>query len=187
MAENTGAIDSISIEIGASATEAVKKINDVANALKKLKTERTSSTASNTSNMFKQIGAGSINALSKVELLRIKLAALQREMSAKMALGKIDTKGIANAALQIKSVQAQIDKATMNEAKAAQKAAKGEVSKEAKTSKTVSVDSTSSEAIKKQIKWTFSLRENIRLAATRRRRRSRQRKPGKQSENFLQK
>lgn len=120
-----GTIDKLSIEISASSNKAAEDIKKTAESLKALKTaaQSVSSAKTATANMFKGMSADSVQAMSKIDLLRKKLDALKSDLSSKMSLGKINDKGIANAALQIKSVQAQIDKTVAAEAKAAQKAA----------------------------------------------------------------
>ena len=171
MADSGGAaIDKLSIEIGASADAAVKKINEVAHALRNLKKEQTASGAKQTVvAQMKEMGADAVQAMSKVDLLRMKLAALRQELGTKMSLGKLDAKGFANAALHIKNVQAQIDKATQEAAKKAQKEAEGTKPVKAEAAPVKSGMEKSSEGssgnVKKQIEWTYSLRENIRLAA----------------------
>lgn len=109
-----GAIDSISIEIGASSTKAVEDIKKLAQSLKELKTaqQAVKSGNSGTKNTFQNISDSSVQAMSKIELLRKKLGILKQDLNKKMALGKIDDKGIVNSALQIKSVESQIAKAS---------------------------------------------------------------------------
>ena len=109
-----GAIDSLSIEIGASSTKAVEDIKKLAKSLKELKTAQqdVKSGTSGTKNTFQNISDSSVQAMSKIELLRKKLGILKQDLNKKMALGKIDDKGIVNAALQIKSVESQIAKAS---------------------------------------------------------------------------
>lgn len=125
MAENAGAIDSISIEIGASASEAVEKINAVAKSLRDLKKAQSGTGAkSDLLTKMKSMSSDAVNSMSKIDLLRMKLVALRQELGKKMAFGQLDPKGIANLALQMKNVQAQIDKELMAGVKAAQKEAK---------------------------------------------------------------
>lgn len=109
-----GAIDSISIEIGASSTKAVEDIKKLAQSLKELKTaqQAVKSGNSGTKNTFQNISDSSVQAMSKIDLLRKKLDILKQDLNKKMALGKIDDKGIVNSALQIKSVESQIAKAS---------------------------------------------------------------------------
>lgn len=109
-----GAIDSISIEIGASSTKAVEDIKKLAQSLKELKTaqQAVKSGNSGTKNTFQNISDSSVQAMSKIDLLRKKLGILKQDLKKKMALGEIDDKGIVNSALQIKSVESQIAKAS---------------------------------------------------------------------------
>lgn len=165
MAENTGAIDSISIEIGASASEAVKKINDVAKALNDLKKVQSSPAGkSDMLTKMKSMSSDAVSSLSKIELLRMKLAALRQEMGKKMAFGQLDAKGIANAALQIKNVQAQIDKTILSEAKAAAKAAAKQSGKELVTSDT-SVASSSLPQLSKEARSAASGMDRLKEVA----------------------
>ena len=130
MAEGAGPIDSLSIEIGASSTKAVEDIKKLAKSLKELKTAQqdVKSGTSGTKNTFQNISDSSVQAMSKIELLRKKLGILKQELNKKMSLGKIDDKGFVNAALQIKNVEAQIDRTLEKDLKAAQKSAKTSVS-----------------------------------------------------------
>lgn len=75
---------------------------------------------------MKSMSSDTVNAMSKIELLRMRLAALRQEMGKKMAFGQLDAKGIANAAIQIKNVQSQIE----NEIDKTDKAAKSALKKE---------------------------------------------------------
>ena len=106
-----GTIDSLSIEIGASASEAVKKINEVSNALKELKKNQAGKSGkSDMLTQMKSMSSDATRSMDKIDLLRMKLAALRQEMGKKMAFGQLDAKGIANAGLQIKRVEEQIQK-----------------------------------------------------------------------------
>lgn len=121
-----GTIDSLSIEIGASSTKAVQGIQTLTESLKGLKKAQ-SGNKSGKSDMLtkmKSMSSDAAESMSKIDLLRMKLTALRQEMGKKMAFGELDAKGIANAALQIKNDQAQIDNAVTKEMKAAQKARK---------------------------------------------------------------
>lgn len=110
-----GAIDSLSIEIGASSTKAVEEVKKLADSLKELKSAQKSVKSGNsgTKNTFQNIGEDSALAMSKIELLKKKVDLLKKDLGTKISLGKIDDKGIVNAALQIKNVQNQIEKATV--------------------------------------------------------------------------
>ena len=118
-----GAIDSLSIEIGASSTKAVEDIKKLADSLKELKSAQQSVKSGNsgTKNTFQNISNDSVQAMSKIDLLRKKLGILKQELNKKISLGKIDDKGFVNAALQIKNVEAQIDRTLERDLKAAQK------------------------------------------------------------------
>ena len=109
---------------------------------------------------MKSMSADAVNAMNKIDLLRMKLAALREQMAYKMSLGKLDAKGIANAALQIKNVQAQIDKVTADSMKKVKSTAEEELEKGKK------VSGSEDENVRKQIQWTWNLKENIRLIAT---------------------
>ena len=117
-----GAIDSLSIEIGASSTKAVEDIKKLADSLKALKSAQQSVKSGNTGtkSTFQNISDSSIQAMSKIDLLRKKLGILKQDLNKKMSLGKIDDKGFVNAALQIKNVEAQIDRTLERDLKAAQ-------------------------------------------------------------------
>ena len=110
-----GAIDSLSIEIGASSTKAAEEVKKLADSLKALKSAQQSVKSGNsgTKNTFQNIGEDSALAMSKIELLKKKVDLLKKDLGTKISLGKIDDKGIVNAALQIKNVQNQIEKATV--------------------------------------------------------------------------
>lgn len=111
MADNAGTIDSLQIDIGASSDKAVNDIEKVVSSLKKLKAaqqEAKKSGFGKGGNLFKDMDADSVQAMSKIELLRKKLAALKSDFADKMKLGMLDDKGIANAALQIKNIQSQV-------------------------------------------------------------------------------
>lgn len=118
-----GTIDSLSIEIGASSTKAVEDIKKLADSLKELKSAQQSVKSGNsgTKSTFQNISKDSIQAMSKIDLLRKKLGILKQELNKKISLGKIDDKGFVNAALQIKNVEAQIDRTLERDLKAAQK------------------------------------------------------------------
>ena len=118
-----GTIDSLSIEIGASSTKAVEDIKKLADSLKELKSAQQSVKSGNsgTKNTFQNISNDSVQAMSKIDLLRKKLGILKQELNKKISLGKIDDKGFVNAALQIKNVEAQIDRTLERDLKAAQK------------------------------------------------------------------
>ena len=114
-----GVIDSLSIEIEASSSKAAQEVQNLANSLKELKSAQQSvkNGNSNTKTIIHTISSDSVQAMSKIELLRKKLNLLKSDLNQKMSLGKIDDKGIVNAALQIKNVQSQIDGATKAELK----------------------------------------------------------------------
>ena len=114
-----GVIDSLSIEIEASSSKAAQEVQNLANSLKELKSAQQSvkNGNSNTKTIIHTISSDSVQAMSKIELLRKKLNLLKSDLNQKMSLGKIDDKGIVNAALQIKNIQSQIDGTTKAELK----------------------------------------------------------------------
>jgi len=76
VADNAGTIDSLQIDIGASSDKAVNDIEKVVSSLKKLKAaqqEAKKSGFGKGGNLFKDMDADSVQAMSKIELLRKKL------------------------------------------------------------------------------------------------------------------
>lgn len=159
-----GTIDSLSIEIGASSTKAVEDIKKLADSLKELKSAQQSVKSGNsgTKNTFQNISNDSVQAMSKIDLLRKKLGILKQELNKKISLGKIDDKGFVNAALQIKNVEAQIDRTLERDLKAAQKSAKTSAGG---TTKTGIIEKPADQADqgRQSIQWTWSLKANLKL------------------------
>ena len=107
-----GTIDSLQIEIESSSEKAINDVKKLTDSLKQLKAAQgaVKSGSSSSNNMMKTLSADSVLASSKIDLLRKKLDLLKKDLSSKIGLGKIDDKGIVNAALGIKSIQSQIER-----------------------------------------------------------------------------
>ena len=137
-----GTIDSLQIEIESSSEKAINNIQKLTESLKELKSVQSSK--SQKSDMFtkmKTMSSDAVTSMSKIELLRMRLAALREEMGKKMAFGQLDAKGIANAAIQIKNVQSQIENEIDKTDKAAQSALKKE--RQRRSRGTIALDSSS--------------------------------------------
>lgn len=157
-----GVIDNLDIEVSASSEGIVQKLNDIADALSRVKTAASGNKFSGLkqairpvrgANIFKDMTADQVAAMSKADLVKAKMDALKASLNEKMAAGVIDDKGIADAVSQIQKLTEQYNKLARNKRKAAE--ANGEL-KTAVEGGTLEVLSSSASEANENLKKTIS-------------------------------